>query len=133
MIGVDTNVLLRFALEDDAKQTRAARSFLEDSDRADQPAVICPVALVEFVWTLTRRHRFSQDEVLDLLDALTDSGHVVFSEDGRTGSCLEQWRRGDADLPDYLIAASNLQVGARTTVTFDKMAAEEPGFSLLPS
>lgn len=48
-------------------------------------------------------------------------------------ACINQWRNGDADLPDYMIAASNLQAGASLTLTFDKTAAREPGFSLLRS
>jgi predicted nucleic-acid-binding protein len=133
MIGVDTNVLLRFALQDDAKQSRAALAFLEDVVRAEEPAMISPVALVEFVWTLMRRYRFVKDDVIELLDALAESGRVVYSDDALISSCVDQWRHGEADLPDYLIAALNLQAGARTTLTFDKRAALEPGFTLLQS
>ena len=133
MIGVDTNILLRFALRDDAAQFPAASAFLEDASRLDEPAVVCPVALVEFVWTLMRRHRFSKHRVIDILDALTDSGRVIYSDDSLIRDCVDQWRVGDADLPDYLIAAVNLHAGARTTLTFDQTAAQEPGFSLLPS
>ena len=133
MIGVDTNILLRFALRDDAAQSPVASDFLEDAGRLDEPALLCPVALVEFVWTLMRRHRFAKPRVIEILDALTDSGRVVYSDDPLIRDCVDKWRSGEADLPDYLIAALNLQAGARTTLTFDQTAAQEPGFSLLPS
>lgn len=80
-----------------------------------------------------RQHRFSKHRVIDILDALTDSGRLTFSDEPVIRACIEDWRRGKADLPDYLIAALNLQAGAETTVTFDEDAAEEPGFTLLPS
>lgn len=133
MIGVDTNILLRFALADDAKQTPAATSALVGDDRLGEPAIICAVALVEFVWTLTRQYRFSKSRVIEILDAFTQSPRIAYSDDALVCACIEQWRDGDADLPDYLIAASNMQAGASTTLTFDKKAAREPGFSLLPS
>ena len=133
MIGVDTNVLLRFALEDDRTQSPSAITFLRDPERFSSPAVICPVALVEFVWTMGRKQGFTKERLLEILDAFTDSERVVYSDERLIRSCIEQWRVGEADFPDYLIAALNLQAGARTTVTFDQIAAEEPGFALLPS
>ena len=133
MIGVDTNVLLRFALEDDARQSPSAVDFLRQGERLKSPAMICPVALVEFVWMMMRRKGFSKARMLDILDTFTDSERVVYSDEDLMRSCIEEWRHGEADLPDYLIAALNLQAGARTTMTFDGTASLEPGFTLLPS
>ena len=133
MIGVDTNILLRFALQDDDAQSRSAIAFLRADERLSSPAMICPVTLVEFVWTVRRREGFSKARVLDLLDAFTDSGRIAYSDEKLIRACIEQWRSGTADLPDYLIAALNLQAGARTTVTFDRNAASEIGFTPLPS
>ena len=133
MIGIDTNILLRFALEDDHRQSASAIAFLRDGGRLKSPAMICPVTLVEFVWTMMRREGFSKARMLDILDTFTDSERVVYSDDDLMRSCIEDWRRGEADLPDYLIAALNLQAGVKTTMTFDETASSEPGFTLLPS
>ena len=133
MIGVDTNILLRFALQDDRTQSPSAVDFLRNDDRFGAPALICPVALVEFVWTMRRQQGFTKQRLLEILDEFTHSERVAYSDERLIISCVEQWRAGSADLPDYLIAALNLQAGATTTVTFDETAAEEPGFILLPS
>ena len=133
MIGIDSNILLRFALADDDRQSPAAANVLVGDDRLDDPAVICTVVLIEFVWTLTRQYRFSKTRVIEILDAFAQSPRVVYTDDALVCACVEQWRNGGADLPDYLIAALNLQAGASTTLTFDKRAAREPGFSLLRS
>lgn len=133
MIGVDTNILLRFALEDDRVQSPRAIAFLRDPERFSSPAMICPVALVEFVWTMGRKEGFTKGRLLEILDAFTESRRITYSDESLVQSCIEQWRTGDADLPDYLIAALNLQAGAGTTVTLDETAAEQPGFTLLPS
>lgn len=131
MIGLDTNVLFRFALADDARQSPAATAALTGDERLDDATVICPVALVEFVWTLTRQHRLSKPRVLEVLDAFAQPPRIAFTNEALVAACIDQWRGGAADLADYLIAALNLQAGATTTLTFDRTAAREPGFSLL--
>lgn len=133
MIGVDTNVLLRFALRDHPAQSARAARFLQDDERLSSPAVICPVVLVEFVWTLQRKNGFSKERLLDILDAFTDSERIAYSDERLIRSAIEQWRSGEADFADYLIAASNMQAGARSTATFDRIAAGGSGFTLLPA
>lgn len=129
MIGVDTNVLLRYTLDDDAQHSPAATAFIDDARRLKDPILISPVALTEFVWTLGRREGFDKLRILAILDGFAGSRRVAFTNEDLMRSCIEQWRRGTADLADYLIAALNLLAGARTTVTFDATAAREPGFS----
>lgn len=133
MIGVDTNVLLRHTLADDARQSPVASGLLTSGGSGREHIVVNPVVLVEFVWTLLRRERFEKVDVLALLDTLSASDRIVFAQEGVIMSAIEAWRAGRADFQDYLIAALNLQAGARTTVTFDATAAGEPGFTLLPS
>lgn len=131
MIGVDTNVLLRHTLNDDAVQSPAATAFLTNGGRLDDPALVNPVALVEFCWTLARRRTFGKPDILALLDVLSSSRRIAFTDDRVMRAAIESWRVGKADLPDYLIGHLNRQAGASETVTFDEMAAEYPGFSLL--
>lgn len=131
MIGIDTNVLLRHTLGDDAAQSPAATAFLTDEGRLEDPALINPVALVEFYWTLARREKFGKPDILALLDVLSSSKRIVFTDDRAMRAAIESWRVGKADLPDYLIGHLNQQAGAAATVTFDERAANEPGFSLL--
>lgn len=133
MIGVDTNVLLRHTLQDDAVQAPIATAFLLAAERLAEPALVNPVVLIEFVWTLMRREGFTKSDLLALMDLLAASPHVVFTD--RTAICaaIADWRIGRADFPDYLIGHLNRLAGASTTVTFDVDAAAEPAFSLLTS
>lgn len=132
MIGVDTNVLLRFALRDDPGQSASAAAFIGADERLSRPAMICPVMLVEFVWTMQRKRGVPKERLLEILDAFAESERIAFSDERLIRSCIEQWRGGVADLPDYLIAASNLQAGAGSSATFDRRAAEGSGLTLLP-
>lgn len=131
MIGVDTNILLRHTLEDDAAQSPAATAFLTDDARLNEPALVNPIALIEFVWTLARRERFGKSDILALLDTLVGSRRITFTDETAITGAIEGWRRGNADFPDYLICHLNRQAGASTTVTFDLDAAIEPGFTRL--
>jgi predicted nucleic-acid-binding protein len=132
VIGVDTNVLLRYVLEDDGRQTPRATRFLEDDARLSDPVLLNPVLLVELVWTLARKEGFEKPDILAILDELADSPRVAFVPSRPIEAAVEAWRRGRADFADGLIAALNAEAGARTTVTFDKIAAAEPGFSAVP-
>ena len=132
MIGVDTNVLLRYILEDDARQTPKATRFLEDEARVSDPVLLNGVLLVELVWTLARKEGFDKPDIIAILDELADSPRVAFVPTRPVEVAIEAWRRGRADFADCLIAALNADAGARTTVTFDRVAAAEPGFSAVP-
>ena len=131
MIGIDTNVLLRHTLEDDPVQSPRATAFLTDPRRAAEPALLNPVALIEFVWTLARRKKFDKADILDLLDVLTTSPNVRFTDADAVVTAIEDWRAGTAEFQDYLIGHLNRQAGAPTTMTFDKRAAKHPAFSRL--
>ncbi|GJE60499.1 PIN domain-containing protein [Methylobacterium trifolii] len=130
MIGVDTNVLLRHTLQDDDVQSPKATAFLLDGRRLVEPALVNPVVLVEFVWTLARRERFEKPAILALLDVLAASPHVAFTDPAAVTAAITDWRRGKADFQDYLIGHLNRAAGATTTLTFDETAAAGPGFSL---
>lgn len=132
MIGIDTNVLLRYVLDDDARQTPRATRFLEDDARLSDPVLLNPVLLVELVWTLARKEGFEKADILAILDELADSPRVALVAARPIEAAIEAWRRSKADFADCLIAALNADAGARTTVTFDKVAAAEPGFSAVP-
>lgn len=131
-MGVDTNVVLRCVLEDDPRQSCAATRFLDDEARLSDPILINAVMLVELVWTLERKEGSAKTDILDVLDELAGSRRVEFANSEVLRGAIEAWRSGQADFADYLIAALNLAAGARTTVTFDGIAAAEPGSSPVP-
>ena len=131
MIGIDTNVLLRHTLQDDALQSSRATDFLLDAARTGEPALVNPVVLVEFVWTLMRRERFGKPDIVALLDVLAAASHIAFTDRAAVEAAIADWRTGHADFPDYLIGHLNRAAGAVTTLTFDADAAASPAFSLL--
>ncbi|UHC16184.1 type II toxin-antitoxin system VapC family toxin [Methylobacterium currus] len=133
MIGIDTNVLLRYALDDDARQSPRAAALLESDDRLSEPAFDNLVVLLEFVWTILCQDGFEKDDVIAMLDKLLASRRIIFADRSAVSAAVETWRTGKAGFRDYLIGHLNQERGLRTTFTFDAAAAKHPTFSPMPA
>ena len=133
MIGVDTNILLRLLVGDDAAQLRAADHLVNAAEREEDPVFVSPVVIVEMEWVLRRTYRFGKTQIADTLEQLCSRTYVVIDDVEAVRTALTAWRTGKADFADYLIAALARQRGARTTMTFDRDAAETGAFALLPT
>ncbi|HEY0328766.1 MAG TPA: type II toxin-antitoxin system VapC family toxin [Rhodopseudomonas sp.] len=128
MIGVDTNVLLRFFDSvDQPQQATAVRELV----RSQGPVFVNPIVLVEFVWTLRRKFQLDRDAIYARLSRVTNSPEFAIAEASATGRAVESFRNGPADFADYLMGELNKLAGCETTVTFDKDAAKHPTFALL--
>lgn len=131
MIGVDTNVLLRFLVDDDALQCAAARAFMsERSD--DSPAFVSSMVLAETVWLLSKRFAYPMSEIVEMLRTLlaVDGMLLEYADE------LDAWLNADdepqGDLADNMIAWAGTRAGCRATVTFDRSSAQKiSGMELL--
>lgn len=131
MIGVDTNVLLRLYVNDDERQHEAARNWFAQRTPSD-PAHICLIVLLEFIWSLRRTYGYPQSAIDDLLSALLASHDIVIEQAEVVAEALEHARSGRGSLQDMVIALTNRASGCVATVTFDKVAARKiPAMELL--
>ncbi len=130
MIGVDTNVLVRFLIEDDPPQHGLARDFFSKRS-AEDSALVGAIVIAETVWVLRRNLKLSASTVSNLIQNLLAADRLVveFTEE------LDALLSGDlpeTDIADYLIAWSATRGGCQKTVTFDQTAAAAiPGMELL--
>lgn len=131
MIGIDTNVLVRWFVDDDPRQAAAARRLLTAADRAGNPILVSPLVLAELEWILRSRFRRSKAEILEALDALCEEADIVIDDRSSVEVAIDTWRGGTAGFADYLIAALARDRGATTTLTFDREAARTAVFTLL--
>jgi predicted nucleic-acid-binding protein len=115
-ITVDTNVLVRAVVRDDAKQAQAAAKLLKD---AELIAVSLP-CLCEFVWVLRRVYNFGQQDISAALDALLDTSNVVVNRPAVEAGLTVLNAGGD--FADGLIAYEGNWLGGDTFVSFDKKA-----------
>ncbi|QBF34287.1 PIN domain-containing protein [Thalassococcus sp. S3] len=130
MIGLDTNVLVRFLTQDDPQQGKAAMTLMA-SLTEDRPGFVPREVLVETVWVLESAYKFSRAEIAGALDGLLEARELVIEAAEQVGLALSRYAKGGAGFSDHMILAMAAQAGCGTVYTFDRKAAQEPGATLL--
>jgi predicted nucleic-acid-binding protein len=128
--GIDTNVLVRYLIQDDLAQLRAASRFIERDCSEQEPGFINHIVLAELVWVLERGYKVERSEVAAALDALLVAKQLSIEHPEDVRAAVRDYVSG-ADFADSLIAAWNSRVGCEYTVTFDRHAAGRSGFRLV--
>ena len=130
MIGLDTNVILRYIMQDDPVQARQATALIE-SLTADEPGFIPLIVLVEMVWVLFSAYRLNRHQVAQVLEQLAQLKEIRLDSTDLVLKALRIFRAGSADFSDCLIERIAANQGCQKTVTFDIAAAKSSGMVLL--
>lgn len=130
MIALDTNVVVRFLVQDDAEQARLATEVIDQLSDA-VPGFVCREVLVELVWVLERAYRLGRAEIAGALDGLMASTELIIEGADDIGPALELYRNDGFGFANLMIAAAGRRAGAGELVTFDRKAARLPGARLL--
>src|SRR5262249_33110984 len=131
MRAVDTNVLIRYIIQDDPSQQSLAEQFFEESIANREPVLITVPVLCEFCWVSERGYGRSRPELSVLITNLLETAYIQFDCDSAVRRAFERYRHGRADFADYLIGELSEQAGCRDIVTFDRALRGAPGFTLL--
>lgn len=131
MIGLDTNVIIRYLVQDDPRQSAAATRFVEGSISPERPGLITGITLCEVVWVLTECYGADRKRIREVLDGLLSAKQLVFEDADLVWKALRAWDASAADFSDALIGQIVLARGGEKTVTFDRAAARLPGFEFL--
>lgn len=129
MIGLDTNTLLRLALDDDPDQRRRVVALL---GRGGEVFSINPIVLAEATWTMDRKLKLGRARVASFIEQVLDTAQFSVQSETAVARALADYRTGRADFADYLLAEMNLDAGCRTTATFDRDALDAKAFSAVP-
>lgn len=122
MIGLDTNVLVRYIAQDEHTQSALAARLI-DSFTAEAPGFVSTVTLVETVWVLTRAYKTAKAEILQVIEGLLRARELVI-EDGETHYlALNEFEATTVDYADAVIAHAGRRAGCEFTATFDRRAA----------
>ncbi len=122
MIALDTNILLRFLIDDDREQVEAARSLLEQLT-PERPGFVCREVTLEVVWVLERSYGFSRDSIATALEQLVSGDALHFEAGDDVIRAAYGYRRGGAGFADRMIAAAARRSGADALYTFDRRLA----------
>ena len=130
MIALDTNVLVRFLVDDEPRQAKTAREFLERLS-GEQPGFVCREVIVELVWVLERTYGFSRERIAEVLDALIATEELQIEASDDVARAALKYGRGGAGFSDLMISAAAQRAGAQALYTFDRKAALIPNATLL--
>lgn len=131
MQGLDTNVLVRYLVQDDPKQAKVASNFIETHCSTESPCFIGHVTLCELAWVLESNYDQGRPAIAAIIEQLLQVGQLEVGEPDIVWRALDDYKASNADFPDHLMARINQSAGCEHTVTFDKRASKQPGFALL--
>jgi predicted nucleic-acid-binding protein len=128
MLGLDTNVLIRYLVQDDRRQYEKAKRLIQREAGKGEPVLISLLVLLEIEWVLRSRYGLSKPEILAAFSALLDTADLAFEDETSVEYALYSWKDSAADFADCLIEARNRRLGCRATATFDGKALKVAGF-----
>ena len=131
MIGVDTNVLVRYLTQDDPVQARKVDTFVAAAIEGGDRLHVDDVVLCELVWVLRAAYRLGKPVIAAALDKVMSTGIFAFDDRELLRSALTDYLNGPGDFSDYVIGRRNTRAGCEYTVTFDRPLNRERSFILL--
>ncbi len=131
MIGLDTNVLVRYLTQDDDAQAALASRLIETQLSAEQPGLIDAIVLCELVWVLETCFGHTRRELAPILRKLLAAEEFRVKARNQVVVAIQTYETTAADFADVLIGLHNQRAGCEATWTFDKKAARLPTHRLL--
>ena len=128
MLGIDTNVLVRFLVRDDEAQFEKTRKLIKREVAAGSGVLVNQLVLLETEWVLRSRYSLPKNLIIQAISGLLDASDVRFEDEPAVEEALFIWKDSAADFADCLIGAKNRRLGCRATATFAMKASKLPGF-----
>jgi predicted nucleic-acid-binding protein len=128
VLGLDTNVLVRYLVRDDQLQFEKARRLIKRESHKGEPVLVSLLVLLETEWVLRSRYELSKPDILATFSTLLDVADLAFEDEPSVEQALYSWKDSVADFADCLIEARNLRLHCQATATFDEKALKLPGF-----
>lgn len=131
MIGLNTNVVLRYLLQDDPEQSRQANEIFAGRVSEQEPGYLSLVCVLELVWVLRSFLRQSSVEIAAHLEHLLAADSLVIQNEQQVFEAAFALKRGTGEFEDALIGALNAWAGCEKTLTFDRRAGRLAGFEVI--
>lgn len=131
MIALDTNVLVRLVLRDDAAQAERTRDLFEAHAERDGSLFISDVVLAEFAWVLRSRYALPAEDIARALRSMLDNATLTWQSRGAVLEALRLFQQGGVDFPDCLVVALAQAHGCEAIASFDQGMRALPDVRLL--
>ena len=130
MTALDTHVIVRYLVKDNAEQAEAARQLL-DGLTPTQPGFICREVIIEVAWVLERSYRFPRTRISDALMELTAVDNLVIEDANEVAVAAHRYRQGGVGFSDLMILQKTQRMGYSPLYTFDQKLGRLQGATLL--
>ncbi len=130
MIGLDTNILVRYLTQDDSIQSPKATELIERRLTEEKPGFVSIVAMVETVWVLERAYGLTPHEIVGAVERVLQTDVLVVENEQEVFAAMIALKEGHGSFADAVIAALGARMGCSCTLTFDRKALRLPGFEL---
>ena len=130
VIGLDTNVLVRYIMQDDVRQAALATKLIERLN-GDAPGYISIVTIVELCWVLESGFALSRPQIVSVYQRLMSVDAFKIDRVSVVAAAIRAYDEGKADFADYLIERLSVLAGCTQIVTFDRAAAKSGAMTLI--
>ncbi len=128
MIGLDTNVIVRYLVQDDRMQSARATRLIENELTPENPGFVSIVAMVETVWVLERAFGRSEREIAIAVESMLQADVLSIENEDEVFAAMTAVTDGEGTFADALIGALGKRAGCSHTVTFDRRASRLASF-----
>src|SRR5438045_6556370 len=118
MLGLDTNILVRLLIEDDAAQTRRARKLVDTAIAEEETVLVSLPVLLETEWVLRSRYEMPPETILGLFRAELEARELAFEDEAAVEEALFNWQDSQSGFSDCLIVGHNSQLHGSWTASF---------------
>lgn len=130
MIGLDTNILVRYITQDHPVQSLRAAEIIERQLTEEEPGFVSVVSMAETVWVLERAYHFAAREIAAAVERMLQTDVLVVENEQEVFTAMVSLKEGHGSFADAIIGALGTRAGCSRTLTFDQKAARLPDFEL---
>ncbi len=131
MIGIDTNILVRYIAQDDELQSGIATEFIENYCSNGNKIFVNHLVICELVWVLKKCYKLSKPKTIDVIQHILQTSQFSIENAQVIWQALTDYKKYSADFADYVVGRTNTFNNCDETITFDKKASKSNGFTLL--
>jgi predicted nucleic-acid-binding protein len=131
VLGLDTNILVRYITNDDPKWSPIARQFIDSQCTLKNPGFVHPLVLAEIIWAIKKLDGYNKQKTIALVREFLDADNLIIGNAHQVELALENYRASSAGFTDCLIATLNDEVGATPTYSIDKDAIKSAIFAAI--
>ena len=131
MIGLDTNIIVRYLTQDDPDQSRKASLEIEKGLSAGHMFFIADIVMCELVWVLETAYEYDRREIIPVLENILRTKQFQFENKDLLWKSLTDYRNKKGDFADHLIGHVGYKSGCQDTITFDSELKNNPIFRVV--